>query len=398
MVRPRRLADAGAEARNQLKSPAVWAGAFALAGTCVAVAAFRATGYVAASPIHAPGGWRPALNSSLAAAFLAYAVGLVLLARRPAKAAPVLALAVTIQFVPLFTPLLLSRDPLVYVAWGRMSHPFDPPGAWPPVETYGPLWQVVAIPLSHFGHHAYAFRLLAAACVLAIMWLVWRLATRKVLAAAIVGWNPFVALHYAGGGHNDALMMALVLGVLLAFAVGRPQLGGAGWAVSIFVKWSAGWFFVLWAIDRFRKRRPLGIAGLVVCGVIVLALSFALYGATWLHAFSSLSEQERLDHPSLGLLGWFEDAGLARRPALVVVALMQLATLAVFAWTAWRGRLRLGLAAVFLVVCAPRLDPWYALWPLALSAADDEDRWGRVLAVALTGFLLTDAFSHFIEA
>jgi hypothetical protein len=396
--RPRRLADAGAQARKALGAPALWAGALCLAGVAVAVAAFRATGYAAASPIHAPGHWREALNTSLAVAFVAYAAGLVLLARRPVAAAPVLALVVAIQLVPLFAPLLLSRDPLVYVAWGRMSHPYAPPGAWPPVETYGPLWQIVSIPLSRFGHHAYAFRLLAAACVLVIVALVWRLATRKLLAAAIVGWNPFVALHYAGGAHNDALMMVFVLGALLAYAVARPQLGGGSWAAAIALKWSAGWFFVLWAIERFRRRKPLGLAGFVACGAALLAVAFALYGATWLHAFSSLSQQERMDHPSLGLLGWFEDAGLARRPALVVIALLQLAALAFFAWTAWRRRLRLGLAAGVLVLFAPRLDPWYALWSIALAAADDEDRWGRILAVALSGFLLTDAFSHFIEA
>ena len=401
---PSALPTFGDRIRSQtLRVPALWAGALCLAGVAVAVAATRAAGYAAASPIYPPGDWRAAFVAALVVAFAGYAVGLLLLARRRAPAAGVLALVGAIQLVPLLSPLLLSRDPLVYNAWGTMSHPYDPPGAWPPVETYGPLWQIVSIPLAHLDGGlrdtgAYAFRVLAAVCVLAIVALVWRLAARKALAAAIVGWNPFVGLHYAGGGHNDALMMVLVLGALLAFASDAAQLGGAGWATAVALKWSAGWFLVLWAIERVRRRKALGLAGLVVCGAVLLAVAFVLYGATWLQAFHSLSEQERVDHPSLGLLGWFEDAGLSRRPALVLIALLQVGALAVFAWAAWRRRLRLGLAGVFLVALAPRLDPWYALWPLALAAADDEDRLGRTAAVALTGFLLVDAFSHLVEA
>jgi hypothetical protein len=384
-------------------SGALVAGAACLAGVAVAVAATSAAGYAAASPIYPPGDWRPALVVALVVSFAAYAVGLLLLARRPARLASVLALTAAIQLAPLAGPLLLSRDPLVYNAWGTMSHPYDPPGHWPPVETYGPLWQVISIPLAHLDggcadSGAYAFRVLAAVCVLGIVALVWRLAQRKALAAAFVGWNPFVALHYAGGGHNDALLMVLALGALLLVARGSPQLGGASWAAAILLKWSAGWFYVLWAIERWRRRRPLGLAGLVLAGAAILAVAFALYGATWLKAFHSLSEQERIDHPSLGMLGWLEDSGLSRHPALAAVTLLQLGAFAVFAWAAWRRRLRLGLATGFLVVLAPRLDPWYALWPIAFAAADDDDRWGRILAVGLSGFLLSDAVSHGIEA
>jgi len=366
----------------------------------VAVAATRAAGYAAASPIYPPGSWRPALVAAVVVSYGAYVAGLLFVARRPPDAAPLLALVVAIQLVPLASPLLLSRDPLVYDAWGRMSDPYSPPVDWPPVETYGPLWQVVSIPFAHLdrGEDAYAFRVLAAICMLAIVALVWRLATRKALAVALVGWNPFIALHYAGGGHNDSLMMVFVLAALALVAVGSVELGGASWAVAVLLKWAAGWFYVLWAIERWRQRRPLGLRGLVLCGGAIVVLAFVLYGPTWLKAFHSLSEQERIDHPSLGMLGWIEDTGLPRRPSLVAVALLQVLALAFFAWTAWRGRLRLGLAAGVLVVLAPRLDPWYALWPLALAAADDRDRWGRVLAVALCGFLFVDAVSTVVEA
>jgi hypothetical protein len=369
----------------------------------VAVAATRAAGYAAASPIRPPGDWHRTFVAALVVGFAAYAGGLLLLARRAAPARAVLVLVVGIQLVPLFSPLLLSRDPLIYNALGTLPHPFSPRPGLGGGETYGPLWQLISQPLASLDGGladtgAYAFRALAVVCVLVIVWLVWRLARRKALAIAIVGWNPFIALHYAGGGHNDALMMVFVLGALALVASGFVELGGASWATAVALKWAAAWFLLLWAIERLRRRKSIGLVGLAVIGGVLAVLAFSVYGTAWLHALHNLSSQERADHPSLGLLGWLENAGLSRRPALVGITLLQLATLAVFAWTAWRRRLHLGLAAGALVVFAPRLDPWYALWPLSLAAADDEDRWGRLLAVALSGLLLTDAFSQFIEA
>jgi hypothetical protein len=391
---------AAADARE---AGALLAGAACLAGVAVIVAAAGAAGYAASSPLDPPGHWHAALAVAAPASFAAYAVGLLLLARRDVHAAPVFALAVAIQLTPLAGPLLLSRDPLIYDALGTIDHPFRARPDLGGGETYGPLWHLLSRPLARLDGGtrdtgAYAFRVLAAGCVLVLVWLAWRLAHRRMLAAALVGWNPFVALHYAGGGHNDAVMMVFVLGALLAYATGSPQLGGASWATAVALKWAAAWFLVLWAIERIRQRRPLGLLGLAGAAVALVVVATAVYGLEWPNALRNLGQQERLDHPSLGTLGWLEDAGLSRRPALAAATLAQLAALAYFAWTAWRGRLRLGLAAGALVLLAPRLDPWYALWPISLAAADEEDRWGRVLAVCLSGFLLSDAVTTFIEA
>ena len=64
-----------------------------------------------------------------------------------------------------------------------------------------------------------------------------RLSPAPALALAFVGWNPLLAVHFAGGGHNDAWMAALVLGALARGARGRRQLAGVAWALAILVKW-----------------------------------------------------------------------------------------------------------------------------------------------------------------
>ena len=65
----------------------------------------------------------------------------------------------------------------------------------------------------------------------------WLVARRRAFAAALVGWNPVVAVHFAGGGHNDALMMALVAAALALGERKRVQAAGAAWALAVLVKW-----------------------------------------------------------------------------------------------------------------------------------------------------------------
>jgi hypothetical protein len=57
---------------------------------------------------------------------------------------------------------------------------------------------------------------------------------------------------------------------------------------------------------------------------------------------------------------------------------------------AWRGRARLALTAGLLLVCTAWLVPWYAVWAVPLAAVE-EDRTARVLALALSAYLLRDA-------
>jgi len=56
---------------------------------------------------------------------------------------------------------------------------------------------------------------------------------------------------------------------------------------------------------------------------------------------------------------------------------------------AWRLRPRLGLAGGLVALAQARLNPWYGIWGVGLSGAD-EDGMGRVLAIALTALLLAD--------
>jgi len=68
------------------------------------------------------------------------------------------------------------------------------------------------------------YRVLALLGVLAAALIVAR-RTRNAAAVALLGWSPLVALHFAGGGHSDAWMIALlvIFGFLLGRSPGQPE-------------------------------------------------------------------------------------------------------------------------------------------------------------------------------
>lgn len=379
----------------------------------VVVGAGRHTPDSASSPLEPDGGWRTALVVAGLASFACYAAAAILLRRSPATSLrAVIAVAVVIQLLPLLGPVLLSRDVYAYWAYGRIGavhdgNPYvDTPSEFPGdpavermgtswLETstiYGPLWtlvaEVVAIISDSPATAAFLFRAIAAGSIVAIIGLAALLARNRPFAAGFVGWNPLLALHFAGGGHNDALMMALVLTALVLAARTHPVPSGLAWVAAVAIKWVAAAFAGLTLLGaRFGNRRLLG--GLAAGGVAILLTSFLLYGAEWVRAGSGLSSQARRTG-SIGLAGWLGDLGLAHRPALAVIGALTLAAVLWLSWQAWNGHVRLGLAGVLLAALQGWLNPWYAIWGVSLSASE-EDTTAQVGAVLLTALLLRDA-------
>ncbi len=401
-----------------LRAPAVraWPALAAVAsvsGIALVVGAAREAALPASSPIDAPGHWGAALAGGVVLAFAGYVCGIVALRRRAVPVAAVIAVAAAVQLTPLAGPTLLSTDTWTYWMYGRVGaveggNPYgDPPSRYPgdvaypamgsswrdTTSLYGPLFTIGSELHVHVAGEdperaAWLYRLVAALAVLGTAVLAASLGARPAFAAAFVGWNPLLALHFGGGGHNDAVMMLLVVGALALAARGRPNLAGVAWIGAIGLKWVAVAFLAIWAIERARRREPLGLVGLAAGGVALVAGATARYGTTWLEAFGGLSSQARRTG-SIGLSRWLGDLGLGHRAILVTIGL---ATLAGFAWLAreaWRGRRRLGVSGSVAALGQGWLNPWYASWGVSLSASE-EDRLAWVLAVGLTAFLLLD--------
>jgi hypothetical protein len=357
------------------------------------------------------GGWAWAFLLCAAVATAFYAAGLAALARRGTRLAAVAALAVAIQLAPLGAPLLLSSDAYAYWAYGRAAavnggNPYaEPPAEFPAdpatpwvgaawtgsTSVYGPAFTLASEPLAlAVGESrraaAWLYKALAAAAILAAAALAARLSPRPAFAAAFVGWNPLLALHFAGGGHNDAWVAALVVGAVALAAARRPQLAGVCWALAVLVKWVPLLFLPLTALAERRSGRRLGWAGLAAAATAIVALALWRYGAAWIGAFGPLAADEGAG-TRFAIPERLAQAGV---PRALAVALLATAFAAAYLWLlreAWRGRARLGLAAGLLLVAVPYLTPWYLAWTAPVAAAED-DVPAQWLALALTAYLL----------
>ena len=377
----------------------------------VAVAAAHTADVAQRSPIEPPGAWRAALIAGIVGSALFYLVAIVLHRTPGLSPRPTLIVAALIQLIPLAAPLLLSLDVYAYWDYGRLvaEHGLNPyadaPDAAPNdpafhlmgrdwrdhTAIYGPVFiGLAAVQALVVGSDpdiaAFTWRLAAAGSGIALAVLAARLAERPALAAVFVGWSPLVALHFAGGGHNDGLMMALVLGALLLARRGRPQAGGFLWALAIAIKPVPLVLLPLAALGgRLRLFGWLGLAGGVA---LVAACASVAFGRAWLASAAPIAQVDRVSSVSIPF--WIAKLDLSwRYPAALLTLLFGVAYLALL-FQARRGRPRLGLAAGLLVLSLAWLMPWYAIWSVSL-AAWEEDRVARVLALGLSFYLLRDA-------
>jgi hypothetical protein len=350
-----------------------------------------------------------------AAAFGAYLLGLYALTRtRFTRTRVVLGLAIAIQLAPLAGPVLLSTDVYTYWDYGRLSavhgaNPYeDEPSTFPndpafprmgaqwrdTTSVYGPGFTLAAeahaaVVGESPSAAAWLYKALATAAMVALAALAARLGSHPALAAAFVGWNPLLALHFAGGGHNDAWMMALVLAALALAATGRRQLAGVAWAVAIALKWLPLVFLPLRALEARATRRRLGHLGFALAAVVIAAAALVRYGTAWIGAFGPLADNLR-DQARYSIPNRLAQLGLPESAAATTLAVLFVCAYAWLLYEAWRGRARLGLCAGLLLLATPWLVPWYAVWAVPLAAVE-EDRAARWLALGMSAYLLRDA-------
>ena len=336
--------------------------------------------------------WGRVFLAALALAFVAYLGGLWALRGNGAGRRAVLVLATAIQLAPLAAPLLLSTDAWSYWSYARLDDPYSQTPSMDRVSApyvgtdwlhwtsvYGPAFSLATEPAGATRSAAVAawtFKVVAALCLVGLA--CWA-ARRGAFAAAFVGWNPLLAVHFAGGGHNDAWMIALVAGALALGARGRVQAAGVAWALAAGLKWIPLLLLPLRALEARAVGRRVGHLGFA-CTVAALAvLATIAYGWDWLDALGPLARNASRE----------TSYALPHRlhvPWPVFAAAYALA----YAWLvaqAARGRARLGLAVCLLLVALPYLASWYVVWAVPLAAVE-EDRAARLLALALCAYLL----------
>ena len=347
-------------------------------------------------------------------ALAAYGAGVLLLAHRGASLRVVAAIAIAIQLTPLAAPLLISTDAWTYWQYGRIAtvqdgNPYrDPPSEFPDdaafphigedwrdtTSVYGPAFTLASEPVALAAGEssdaaAWLYKSLAAFAAAGVALLAAGLARRRALACAFAGWNPLLALHLAGGGHNDAWVAALVVGALSLAASRRSGLAGAAWSLAVFVKWVPLLLVPLWGAAASRPVRRNAAVGFAVATAVVVLLGTWRYGWHWLSAFGPLAANAA-EETSYAIPSRLQDLGLPQPAALGLCLAGFAAAYVLLLRAALRGRARLALAACAFLLATPWLAAWYTAWVVPLAAAE-EDRTARVLAFALCVYLAPQA-------
>jgi Glycosyltransferase family 87 len=356
-------------------------------------------------------GTAPVFLALVAIAFGAYVAALAVIRRRDAPFVPVLVLATAIQLSPVAAPLLLSSDAWTYWAYARIAaveggNPYvDPPSRFrdspayvamgerwrETTSVYGPAFTLASEPIAltvgdSEDAAAWAYKAIAAAAALGAALLAARLARRTSLAAAFVGWNPLLAVHLAGGGHNDAWVGALLVASLALAAGRRLHLSGAVWALAVAVKWVPFVLYLLAVVAGRARGRSAGFAGFGLAAAAVAAVATWRYGLDWVRAFAPLVANAELE-TSYALPHRLEQLGLPDSAATGLAIAVLGVGLVLLLRAARRGRAVLGRAAVLILATTPYLAVWYLGWAVPLAAAE-EDRWSRAGCLAFGAYLL----------
>jgi hypothetical protein len=324
----------------------------------------------------------------------------------------VIGAVVALHVLFLLAPPLLSADIFGYIGLGRLSaiHHLDPyvfgTGAEPtdPIRAYlrwrdarsayGPVFMVLAellVPLGIAGA-VWTFKTIAFAASLATIALVWRLAERRGrdprLAAALVGLNPVVLAFDVGGGHNDALVVALAVAGIALVEHRRAAPGGAAFVLGAAFQLTPG-LLLLFALAGHPGRRRSAVAGAALAAAAVAMVAIAAFGAhaagflaTVPDAHGGVALHSVPNEIALHLTG----TGLSptwRSAATVLTAIAIAAAL----WRAWRGAdwvTCAGWATLALLLGTAWLLPWYATWltPLAALGTSPRLRVATILLIA----------------
>jgi hypothetical protein len=271
-------------------------------------------------------------------------------------------------------------------------------------SAYGPLWYLLAGPITALAGDGLLTNVLAQKAVMAAFFvatvvLVWWTARAVwserpgVAATATVaaGWCPLLLWELPGNGHNDAVMVFFATAALAAAVRERWRWVFPLLALSVLVKFTTlllGPVLLVWSLRREVSRRALAF-GLAMAGLLVIAAYVPFWAGTDTLAVLRRPGMTFILSPATLLHGVL--AGRLAEPASA--HLVYLTTGALFALlylvALWRARngpvglLEAGFDALFgyLLLASWWFWPWYLAWlaPPAAWLAGTRRLWVFVL-------------------
>jgi alpha-1,6-mannosyltransferase len=322
----------------------------------------------------------------------------------------------------IFAPPLFSRDLYAYAGQGHLvANHIDPyingPGSLEPTSKwsynvdavwryspapYGPVWlwlsgRIVAISGNHLVPALILLRIAAVLGLVLVAWTLPILARQHGVAPQRALWlglaNPFVLLHGVAGGHNDVLMVGLLVAGLAVAGrtpttgrlVGATVLITAGALVKLPAVAALGFLPMIypgWS-SRFRAGATVAVTAAVTAVSLTAATGL---GWGWLGTLDAGASRLSIFSPVTGLgvaLGnGLELIGVVSTPTEVInvaaelgLALAVLLGIALLFRAHRLGAVRaLALTMVAVVALGPIVQPWYLLWGLIPMAAVGGER------------------------
>ena len=318
----------------------------------------------------------------------------------------------------LFIPPLASRDIDVYIQDARVwsiyhANPYlvsydtfrgttgftdfkTPLSGQPTI--YGPLFTFLSGGLAYLGGDNYPltlfiFKAFFALLNIACFYLIFRIAASPT-AALLYGWNPLILFEFALNGHNDVVMIALLLFSFYFFIKSRSRhrllLGWLMLLLSVFIKYISivlvpiAFLFIFLSLKNNRAR--IGFAAGAVA--LALAVPLLLYAPFWeggatLSSFIAQLKLENRVFSSFGiffLADFFYHFGIshfyswAKFLAQGIFALFYAGLIAVLIKNRTRLKTdRMVLCCLlvllgYLALAVARLMPWYLTGLIALAA------------------------------
>jgi alpha-1,6-mannosyltransferase len=339
-------------------------------------------------------------------------------------------------------PPLFSRDLYSYVGQGLVAHHGMNPYAYAPsvlgpgpllssiasvwrhtTSPYGPLFVAPSKVVAALAGGSLivqvlvfrAFELIGVALVMvSLPRLARHLGTDPGMALWLGALSPLALFSFVASGHNDALMVGLLVAGVTVAVTGRLWTGLVLCALAATVKLPAAAAVVFLAVDRAgsvggsSRWRVLGEAVAVLVVVFVAVTLVCGDGWTWIGptALHIPTELRVLSTPSVSLGVLFfhllHPLGIPVTSSAVVTVtqdLVALATVAAIVWLVVTVRRHevvrsLGLALVLIVVGSPTVWPWYLMWGLVLLAATTAQRSRVLAAVAALAMLVVGPSGH----
>ena len=401
-----------------------------------------------------------ALGTALVGASCAAVIALriaprVALSRRRMLA---LALGATVIFglTLVLLPSLPSDDIFSYILYGRISavhganplistpadfrnDPFLTLVFWRDVRSvYGPAWLLLSAALSVVAQalggglavYVALFKVLSFGAHLANAWLIWRILgrlapSRQLQGTLLYAWNPLCLLEFCASGHNDAVMLTLLL--LAVYCLTRES-ESRGWelaalvclGLSISVKYVPVVLLplylalVAWRLYHAGAPWPrVGVAVVWRAGVVglVFALTAVPFwaGPATLGALLLSPPAQQLGNSPAEAISWplralAQAVGLSADAARNLVdtglkALGLLVFAALWLWEFRRARTLEGMLTAwgwtllwYVLVASGWFWPWYVTWAVAIVALTPWRLLAQVTTLLAAGVLTLYTF------